>query len=62
MIDDSNPIVTYEGDNTVMAQQSFNYLLKLLKKVNQGKNVTKIDPNFQYLNEIKELLKLKCTA
>ncbi len=28
----SGEIVTYEGDNTVMAKQSFNYLLKLVKK------------------------------
>ena len=29
LISDYSPNTTYEGDNTVMAQQSFNYLLKL---------------------------------
>jgi len=33
LIEDYSPEVTYEGDNMVMAQQSFNYLRKLMKKV-----------------------------
>lgn len=33
LIDDWSPSVTYEGDNTVMAQQSSNYLFKLAKIV-----------------------------
>ena len=45
-----------------MAQQSFNYLLKLVKKVSLGKNVTKIDSNFQYLNDISTIQKLQCNA
>jgi acyl-CoA oxidase len=53
-----SPEVTYEGDNSVMAQQSFNYLRKLIKK---SKNGTINDLGFfNYLNELKELTKLKC--
>jgi acyl-CoA oxidase len=36
LIDDFSPVVTYEGDNTVMAQQSANYLQKLLKRAKNG--------------------------
>ena len=60
MIADYSPEVTYEGDNTVMAQQSFNYLRKLLKKLEDGK--IKEQGFFDYLNEISELCKMKCTA
>lgn len=34
IIDDYAPEVTYEGDNTVMAQQCANFLLKQAKRVN----------------------------
>ena len=33
LIEDWSPSVTFEGDNTVMAQQSSNYLFKLAKRV-----------------------------
>lgn len=31
LIEEYSPVVTFEGDNTVMAQQSSNYLLKQVK-------------------------------
>jgi len=37
LIEDYSPEVTYEGDNTVMAQQSTNYLFKQLKRMKKGK-------------------------
>ena len=37
LIEDYSPSPTFEGDNTVMAQQSFNYLLKLADKKNKKK-------------------------
>ena len=50
LIDDYSPEVTFEGDNTVMAQQSFNYLKKLILK---SKNTTVNGFGFfNYLNEL----------
>lgn len=59
LIDDFSPCVTYEGDNTVMAQQSSKYLMKLVKKVRSGK---KLDGVFSYLNELPTFRSLKCSA
>lgn len=39
IIEDINPQVTFEGDNTVMAQQSFNYIFSLFKKLQKAKKV-----------------------
>jgi len=61
LIEDYSPEVTYEGDNTVMAQQSFNYLRKLIKKAVSGQKI-KNQGYFDYLNDIKELTKMKCTG
>lgn len=36
LIESYSPEVTYEGDNTVMAQQSFNYLRKMMDKAKKG--------------------------
>jgi acyl-CoA oxidase len=47
LVDDFSPCVTYEGDNTVMAQQSSKFLNKLVKKVRKGKKVGEV---FSYLN------------
>jgi len=60
-MDDYSPEITFEGDNTVMAQQSFNYLRKLLKKLAKGKQV-KDHGFFEYLNEIPTLMNMKCTG
>lgn len=59
IITDFSSAVTYEGDNTVMAQQSFRYLQKLYKKARKNKEVGK---DYQYLHEIDHLLLLKCKA
>jgi hypothetical protein len=32
LLDDYSPTVTFEGNNTMLAQQSFNYLMKLFNK------------------------------
>jgi len=62
IIEDYAPQVTYEGDNTVMAQQSANFLFKELKKAKQGKSRTKHDQVFDYLSHIDELKAKKCPA
>jgi len=62
IIEDYAPQVTYEGDNTVMLQQSANFLFKELKKAKQGKSRTKHDPVFDYLSHIDELKAMKCPA
>ena len=36
LIDYSSPGTTYEGDNTVMALQSTNFLKKLVKQIKNG--------------------------
>lgn len=46
LIEDYSPQVTFEGDNTVMAQQSCNFLLKKAKEAARGKSATKFDPVF----------------
>ena len=51
LIEDYSPQITFEGDNTVMAQQSANFLLKLTKKSLKGKEIIKEKP----LNYIQNL-------
>ena len=61
-IENYSPNVTFEGDNTVMAQQSTNFLFKQYKKASQGKDRTKLDGVFAYLSEVSDLLTKKCSA
>lgn len=57
------PSVTYEGDNSVMAQQSFRYLKKVFKKMNNPKEKEFKDHSYlNYLRDVKSLLHTKCTA
>jgi acyl-CoA oxidase len=56
---DYAPVPTYEGDNTVMAQQTFNYIEKKLGKVAKGVPAPGI---FKYLNEIEKFCSLKSDA
>ena len=48
IIESFNGCVTFEGDNTVMAQQSARYLQKLYKRVKNGEKLGGI---FTYLND-----------
>uniref|UniRef100_A0A7S3CNB4 Acyl-CoA oxidase n=1 Tax=Strombidium rassoulzadegani TaxID=1082188 RepID=A0A7S3CNB4_9SPIT len=59
LVEDFSPTVTFEGDNTVMAQQSCKYLIKLFKQVNKGKKVGGL---FTYLNELPSFKGLKSRA
>lgn len=60
LIDNFSPSTTFEGDNTVMAQQSYNYLSKLAGKViKKGEKATGV---FSYLNDLDKLVSLKCSA
>lgn len=52
LIADYSPCVTFEGDNTVMAQQAAKYLQKLVKKVYKGETVSGY---FSYLNELQTI-------
>lgn len=45
-----------------MAQQCTNFLFKQAKKAYQGKDRTKVDPVFGYLNEMEELHQARCSA
>ena len=58
------PSVTYEGDNSVMAQQSFRYLKKVYKKIHgPNKKYEKQDFSvFNYLQDAKQLTQSKCPA
>lgn len=51
MIDEFNATVTFEGDNTVMLQQSAKYIQKLYKK---AKNGEKIEGLMEYLNGVND--------
>jgi hypothetical protein len=53
--------VTFEGDNTVMAQQSARFLMKLYEKVKKGKLLAQ-DSLYAYLNNLDTLIKKKCVA
>jgi hypothetical protein len=53
------PVVTYEGVNILMYQQSVRMLLKKWAKVQQGKKVSGF---FEYLNDYKSLLTVKSDA
>lgn len=53
IIDEFSPVVTYEGDNTVMAQQCSRYLMKCVKKVQKGETVQGV---YSYLNKIQTML------
>lgn len=48
-----SPMQTFEGDNTVMLQQSSRYLFKLIKKHQKGK---KVESPFEYIAEIDSVL------
>lgn len=51
------PSVTYEGDNSVMAQQSFRYLKKVFKRINNPKENDQKDYSvLNYLREAKIIL------
>ena len=61
IIDFFGPTITYEGDNSVMAQQSFRYLKKMFKKVQEAPN-EKADFNiFNYLMKFKNLNQSQCS-
>jgi len=47
------PLITYEGDNTVMLLQATRYLIKLIKKANQGQA---LPFPFEYLTEMSNTL------
>ena len=52
------PSVTYEGDNSVMAQQSFRYLKKVFKKLNKPDETENEDYSvLNYLRDVKSLFK-----
>lgn len=53
---DNVPLVTYEGVNVLMSQQSSRYLMKMVEKVKQGKPV---DTSFQYIADAQKLLTSK---
>eukprot|EP01098_Paradermamoeba_levis_P015897 TRINITY_DN8331_c0_g1_i1.p1 TRINITY_DN8331_c0_g1~~TRINITY_DN8331_c0_g1_i1.p1 ORF type:complete len:629 (+),score=175.69 TRINITY_DN8331_c0_g1_i1:278-1888(+) len=50
---------TWEGDNTVMAQQSARYLIKSWKKSRRGK---KVPGSLGYLEEANQIQSLQCQA
>ena len=51
-----SPMPTYEGENTVMMGQASRYLMKMIKKIKEGK---KIPFPFSYLNNMREILSQK---
>jgi hypothetical protein len=50
LIADFSPVVTFEGDNTVMAQQCNKFLMKLVKRVHKGETLKDV---FSYLNQLQ---------
>ena len=53
------PNVTLEGDNMVMAQQTARGILKVMKKVSQGKKGKGLSA---YLNNTQDLISKKCAV
>lgn len=58
LIDDFSPVPTFEGDNTVMAQQSAKLLIKMFSTVSKG-NKLPVGP-FKYLEGISTIGKTTC--
>jgi len=54
-----SPVPVYEGDNTVMAQQTLGYIQKKVKKIQQKIPAYGV---FEYLNHLEALLKEKNSA
>lgn len=59
LVSDYTVQVTYEGDNTVMAQQWARFLVKSLGKLMKGKT---LKGWVNYLNRVQEISELKCSA
>ena len=59
MVKDYAPQCTFEGDNTVMAQQCARGLIKVVTNLMMGKPAT---GHSEYLNGIQELTQRKCSA
>ena len=57
--EDVAPYSTYEGVNVIMFQQSSRYLFKQAAKIAKGKKCTDY---FEYLNEMPNVMSMKCTA
>ena len=56
IMEEYNPTVTFEGDNTVMAQQAFNFLLKQGKSAFKGKHEKLVNQHvFNYLKDIGKI-------
>jgi len=58
IIEGFNPTVTFEGDNTVMLQQSAKYLMKLYKRAKNGEKLTGM---FEYINGVNDLSAKQCS-
>jgi hypothetical protein len=58
LIDDFSPVPTFEGDNTVMAQQSAKLLIKMYSTVSNGNKLS--DGPFKYLEGISSVGKTTC--
>ncbi|XP_054714443.1 peroxisomal acyl-coenzyme A oxidase 3-like isoform X2 [Uloborus diversus] len=50
---------TYEGDNNVILQQTSNYLLSILKRIQAGQDIPKHLEDLSFLNDMSERLKFK---
>ncbi|CAI2360613.1 unnamed protein product [Moneuplotes crassus] len=59
LVQDYAAQVTYEGDNTVMAQQGARFLVKSLGKMMKGETLTGW---VSYLNKVYEVTEYKCKA
>jgi len=53
------PNTTFEGDNTLMAQQSSRLILKNFVNIKRGNDASGL---FSYLNDAEKLCKSKCSA
>lgn len=56
---DYSPVPVYEGDNTVLAQQNLNYFQKLFRLL---KNKQPVNPMFEYVRHLDDLVKTKQEA
>lgn len=61
ILSDYTPQVTFEGDNTVMVQQSCNYLLKVVKQIRENKGGN-FDPVFSYIKDSQTVIHKRCKA
>jgi hypothetical protein len=55
-------VLTAEGENFLLTQQTGRYLLKAYEKLRRGSTASSDEPKIKYLENVDDLLQAKCSA